>query len=164
MKEYISDKSDKSEYEKVIQSLNFREALIICYEHENSIFRLCTDRVNFDRNDTREFWEFKFYGVFEFVRKEGLNKTMNSITNVYSSKEHTGNLCLTDLFIKCNNEYYCSASIHVDMAFGEICFNFSSKELSMIEASAYFDDKSQDWIYSNIDQNEIIDFYNPFKW
>jgi hypothetical protein len=162
MKEYINDTTEKVKYEELIETLGFSEALIICYKHEDSIFQFCTDRVNFNLKETREFWGFKFYGVTDFNRNQGLNIGMNSISNIYSSKNYKDNLCLTDLSVKYKSENLLSVSINVNMAFGGIQFDFSRLELKMIEASAYFDEKSNDWIYYDI--NQTIDFFNPFNW
>jgi hypothetical protein len=164
MKEYIGYKSDRNKYESIIKAIDFREALIICYEHENSIFRLCTDRVNLNNEKERELWEFKFYGINDFIREYGLNDNMNKISDIYMSRNNTASLCINDISVSCKNNILCSAVINVNMAFGGIRFDFSDLELKMIETTAVFNNESQDWLYTKIGTSEVIDFYNPFEW
>ena len=142
----------------------FEEQIIFDFIYNTKLaeFILIVDDPNVSNpQHQRNFLKLSFLNVQNYQREKG-NSKIDNIENVYIKEKGTATLDVRELTVgyeELTNKK--SSFLYMGISYGVISFYFN--ELFVDRLETYIKKKEDKYIYINKENNQQINFYNPFN-
>jgi hypothetical protein len=153
-----------SKYEQNKDLDSLVEALLIEFNYIESEKKIViiSDSINWDLEEgLREFKETTFLEVKNFHRVPGVNEKLHATKNHYHISNYQGGHVIQDITTCQVDEHFWKLTIEIDTAFGGFEFEFAGIYIHSRIGRGEETGANQ-WIYHDINTDEIFDFVNPF--